>query len=267
LNKVPGFSWTRDDFRRQLKKSTFAPGARFLSFASQRDLEVFYAFCRAVDDSADDYGPAKGRRYLAAWKKALARRPGPGAPLLVVEVWRLCGERGIPMALLRELIKGAESDLRPKVSFKTRGELLLYCHRVAGVVGQACLPIFGVPLEKGAAYAESLGLAFQLINIVRDAKEDAHHGRCYFAQDDLKRLGSEQAVAALYAKLALDALALSDALAATLPSRPLRPSRLMRALYGELLRTMLADGLRVREKRYRLGNFKKAWIILKSLAS
>jgi phytoene synthase len=262
--KAPGFAWGWEDFRRELKKSSFAPGAIFLNAEARRDLEVFYAFCRAVDDSADEFGPAKGRCFLGLWRAALKKKPGKEGPLLARELWRLSSERGIPRALLLELIQGAESDLRPKVAFKTRRELLLYCHRVAGVVGQACLPIFGVSLKSGAEYAEALGLAFQLINIVRDAKEDAAQGRCYFAEEDLRRFG-QSGVIAEYASLAKAALAKADSLALRLPFAPLRPSRLMRALYGELLEQMISDGLRVHEKRYRLGALRKAGLIFRSL--
>lgn len=239
----------------------------FLDGPAQEDLRIFYAFCRAIDDSADDFGPQKGREYLRAWSKALARKPDASSPLLVNEVWRLCKERQIPMALLRELIQGAESDLRPHVSFKTRKELMLYCHRVAGVVGQACLPIFGISLKEGSEYAETLGRAFQLINIIRDAKEDAWRQRDYFAQDDLKKFRTREAVIAHYAGLAQQSLYAADRLSIGLPAKGLRPSRLMRALYGELLDRMFADNFRVYEKRYRLGKARKAWIILKSLLS
>lgn len=262
---TPGFSWGRDDFKRELKRSSFAPGAIFLDSEARQDLEVFYAFCRAVDDSADDFSAAEGRNYLIAWKRALAKKPGASAPLLVRELWSLSQRRQIPLSLLRALVAAAASDLRPRVSFKTRKELFKYCHGVAGVVGQACLPIFGINLRQGAAYAETLGLAFQLINIVRDVREDAALKRNYLAQDDLKKLGSPQAVVRAYATLAQGLLIRSDTLATVLPAQGLRPSRLMRALYGELLETMVADELQVFEKRYRLSAPKKAWIILKAL--
>jgi phytoene synthase len=265
--KAPGFDWTREDYRRELKRSSFAPGAMLLNKAARLDLEVFYAFCRAVDDSADEFGQSEGRAYLAAWKKAVSGKPRPAAPLLVRDLYELCKRRRIPPRLLHELIAGAQSDLRHKVGFKTRRELMQYCHRVAGVVGQACLPIFGIELKAGAEYAEALGRAFQLINIIRDAEEDARRGRDYFATQDLRQLGSRQALVAAYAGLAGQELARADALSQGLPAKGLRPSRLMAALYGELLQVMLKDGLQVYEKRYRLSAAKKMWIVLKSLVS
>jgi phytoene/squalene synthetase len=263
---TPGFEWTWDDFRSQLRQSSFAPAMLLMDATARRDLEVYYAFCRAVDDSVDDYGPVQGQQHLQHWEEAINAPPGAAEPLLLRELRRLCAERGIPLHLLQELIEGARSDLRPKVEFETRADLFNYCHQVAGVVGQASLRIFGLGAAQGTDYAETLGRAFQLINIVRDAREDAERGRNYFALEDLKACGSPQATADAYARMALECLRDSDALSARLPSGPLRPSRLMRALYGGLLDAMLADGLRVFEKRYRLNPLVKIWIILKSLA-
>ena len=122
-------------------------------------------------------------------------------------------------------------------------------------MGQACLPIFGLELRRGRAYAEALGRAFQLINIVRDAREDAARGRIYFALADLKRHGlsekaflagqGAQALLQDYALRAKAGLAKADQLARSLPASGIRPSRMMRRLYGALLEAMLADGVKV----------------------
>jgi phytoene/squalene synthetase len=273
--KVPGFDFGPADFSRALKASSFAPAALVLNSKRRKDLEIFYAFCRVVDDCADEYAPAEGRRFLKAWQKALAKAPSPTAPLLQRELWRLSAEYGIPLGLFRDLVLGALSDLRPRVRFARQLDLNRYIHRVAGVVGQACLPLFGVELKAGRAYAEALGRAFQLINIVRDAKEDAARGRLYFCLEDLRKQGlSEkkalagrgmQPVLLDYALRAQAALREAERASAGLPKSGLRPSRMMRKVYGALLDAMLADGLKVFEKRYSLSGPKKFWLVFTGL--
>jgi phytoene synthase len=271
---APGFGWSREEWEDQLRKSSFAPGALLLDRQSRADLVVLYAFCRAIDDCADEFGRAEGRSYLSQWKKALAGR-NPQAPDLVRELKAMADRRGLEPGLLAELIRGAESDLRPKVRFKDRRELSLYCHRVAGVVGVACLPLFGVDLAAGRRYAETLGRAFQLINILRDAAEDAGNGRLYFALSDLKRHGVSErealsghrmaGVLADYAAWARAELQTAGDLARALPKRGMRPSRMMRLLYGEILDQMKADGLKVYEKCYRLGRARKLCLVARGL--
>lgn len=271
---APGFAWSLEDWEAKLRKSSFAPGAMLLDRQSRSDLVVFYAFCRAIDDCADDFSRAEGRVFLNQWKKALAG-DHPQAPDLVRALKDMARRRGLKPSLMADLIRGAESDLRSKVRFKDRKELALYCHRVAGVVGVACLPLFGVELEAGRAYAETLGRAFQLINIVRDAAEDAGNGRLYFALSDLKRHGvserealsghAMQGVLTDYAAWARAELQTARDLSRKLPRRGMRPSRMMRILYGEILDKMTKDGFKVYEKRYRLNRFRKLWLILRGL--
>ncbi|MES2201805.1 MAG: squalene/phytoene synthase family protein [candidate division FCPU426 bacterium] len=272
MSQIPGFDQDPRDFRRSLKKSSFALGALFLAPSQRRELEIFYAFCRAVDDCADDHPPAQAKLYLARWRQALAKAPDSQAPLLVRELHALAARHAIPLALFRELVTGALSDLRPKVRFTDARALETYCHQVAGVVGQICLPLFGVDRVRGKEYAETLARAFQLINILRDVREDAARGRIYFTLADLKAQGVEekdflqgkipQALLALYAERARVLLARSDALARALPRQGLGPSRMMRRLYGSLLDQMQKDGLRVLEKRYRLRAIQKIWAVL-----
>jgi phytoene synthase len=276
--RAPGFDLAPEDFGKLLKKSSFAAGALLLDSRRRRDFEIYYAFCRSVDDCADEYSVPQGRAYLRQWELAL-RRPAAGrvadGPLLVSELHRVARDHGIPLALFRELIQGALSDLRPKVRFASHKELGLYCHRVAGVVGQACLPLFGLGLGQGKDYAETLGRAFQTINILRDAAEDASKNRIYFALSDLRLHGltqrdflagkGVQGLLADYAARAATSLERADRLALGLPATGLRPSRMMRRLYGALLDSMVRDGLRVFEKRYRLSGLKKMGIILRAL--
>ena len=261
-----------------MRASSFGPGAWCLGGQARADLATYYSYCRAVDDCADEYRPAEARRHLAAWKKELAAlRRGRASSPLGRALAELCRRRGIPLGLLDGLWRGAVSDARPNVRMRRYRDVRAYCYRVAGSVGTACLPIFGLPLEEAAPFARALGEAFQLINIVRDAGEDAQRGRLYFALEDLRAHGvaplaflagrggaPAQALMADYASRARQALARADAAMLGLDRRALRAPRVMRAIYGGLLDAMLADGLQVFQRRYRLSTARKAWLVAKA---
>ena len=120
----------------------------------------------------------------------------------------------------------------------------------------------------------------QLTNILRDVREDASLGRLYFALEDLGRHGLKerefmagkggaraQRLIYDYAWRARSALRKADEEARGLPARGLRPSRLMRAIYGSLLERMAADSFRVFEKRYSLGPWRKRWVVVRGLVA
>jgi phytoene synthase len=262
-----------------MRRSSFGPGALFLDASAREDLGLFYAYCRAVDDCADEFAPAEARAHLAAWRRELdaLHRGKPESPLGKA-LASLCLRRGIPAGLLDDLWEGASSDAKPKVRLGRYADLRRYCYQVAGSVGVVCLPLFGLDLQAGTTYALALGEALQLINILRDVREDAQRGRLYFAQEDLALHGVREAelldgvhnerVERLftdYAWRARHSLRRADEEARSLPKAGLRPSRLMRALYGRLLEDMAADGFRVSEKRYRLGRLRKSLIVAKAL--
>jgi phytoene synthase len=262
-----------------LKRSSFGPGVLALDRQARADLAVYYAYCRAIDDCADEYAPREARRHLGLWKAELDRlHRGAPASALGRSLAELFTRRSIPAGLLDDLWLGASSDARARVRHKTWQDLRRYCYLVAGSVGLSCLPIFGLDLEAATPYGLALGEAFQLINILRDAKEDAGHGRLYFALQDLEAHGlaedefmrgqggarAERLLHA-YAWKARHALALADRAAEGLPGRGLRASRLMRSIYGDLLEAMARDGFRVFERRYRLGPARRAWAVARGL--
>jgi phytoene/squalene synthetase len=272
-----------------LKRSSFGPAALLLDARSKADLALFYAYCRAIDDCADEFSPRQAAVHLDRWKGELGLlAKGRPASALGKGLGELCLRRHIPLGLLEDLWRGARSDARAKVRFGTWEAVRGYCYQVAGSVGLACLPIFGISIvggDSGAvaaarAYARALGEAFQVINIVRDLREDASLGRLYFAVEDLKRYGLGEAefmagkggaraerLMHAYAWRARAALRRADEAAALLPAKPLRPPRLMRALYGGVLERMEADGFRVFERRYSLGPWRKAWTVVRGLVA
>ena len=278
LARTPGLGGLLDGDA-LLKRSSFGSGALLLGAQERQDLALYYAYCRAIDDCADEFAPAQARQHLKLWQAELtALHQGRPRSPLAQGLAELLLRRKIPAGLLDDLWQGAWSDARAQVRFKRWHDLHRYCYQVAGSVGLVCLPIFGLDLQSGGRYALALGEALQLINILRDVKEDVAKGRLYFAQEDLRAVGlsdadfmqdrhadGQQRLFAYYAARARAALAVADAEARTLPSAGLRPSRIMRAVYGDLLTMMEADGFQVREKRYRLPWWRKQRAVLSAL--
>lgn len=157
---------------------------------SQRDaLYAVYAFCRAVDDAADENDPREAPRLLAGWREELARcyRGAPLHPVTVVLAAAL--ERyPVPKASLEAVIDGMEMDLAV-TRYATFAELETYCRCVASAVGRASIEIFGYRNPATREYADALGVALQLTNILRDLHEDAARDRLYLPLEDLERFG------------------------------------------------------------------------------
>ncbi|HTB23594.1 MAG TPA: squalene/phytoene synthase family protein [bacterium] len=277
---TPGMG-TERNWGAVLKRSSFGPAALLLDRQARADLSVFYGYCRAIDDCADEFKPDEARGHLRLWKRELELlAKGRPATDLGRSLEELCARRKVPAGLLMDLWQGASSDARPAVRFKTWASVRAYCYQVAGSVGLVCLPIFDLDLDRAGAYARALGEAFQLINILRDVREDASLGRLYFALEDLERHGlapeefmagkggaRAQRLIYAYAWRARAALRTADAEAGSLPAKGLRPSRMMRAIYGGLLERMSSDSFRVFEKRYSLGPWRKRWVVVRGLVA
>jgi phytoene synthase len=169
----------------------------------RRALCAVYAYMRRCDDLADDPKlPVDERRQkLAEWLDAVHRSLAGYATDDAVLLALADTQRRyqIPAILLDQLAYGTAMDLEPNlgndrvppgtlpVQYRTFDELHLYCYRVASVVGLVCIRVFGYRDSAAESLAESLGLAFQLTNIIRDVKEDAAMGRIYLPQEDLDR--------------------------------------------------------------------------------
>jgi phytoene synthase len=161
-------------------------------------MSALYAFCREVDDVADDENvPTETRRaQLADWradvKRACENRWGetPSSPKFLVnrELQPVIKQFGLRFELFDELIKGCEMDLDTK-RYENFEQLELYCYRVASVVGLLSIEIFGYKNPASRDYAIYLGKALQLTNILRDVKNDASRGRIYLPQSELKKFG------------------------------------------------------------------------------
>lgn len=253
-------------------KSSFLPAFRLLSPERRKDLELFYALCRDLDDIADagNYPPAQRYEGLEAWRAGFGRRDFRGLPANVADLVR---RRSLDRGLFLELLDGVATDLAPGVRMPARSDLDLYCHRVAGTVGRLCLPIFGADPERAAHYAETLGRALQCTNILRDTGPDLRRGRIYYPLDELAAAGIEEfprgaeAYLENFARRTERLFEEAAALAPAQDGRALRPARIMASVYRALLRKMQKDGLRVMEKRYRLSKMEKLWAITRALAA
>ena len=149
-------------------------------------MHALYAFLRETDDLSDDPDP---RCSLAVWREQLnAALAGTFRHRCHAALSDTVGRYAIPPEYLHDVITGAEGDLQP-VTIRTFDDLKTYCYRVAGVVGLACVRIWGVKpgADSAAVHALSVeaGFAFQLTNILRDVGEDRDRGRVYLPADEL----------------------------------------------------------------------------------
>ena len=160
--------------------------------AKRDGMSALYAFCREVDDLADEETRPldERRRELAAWRADIALACAGGGPQFAVnrELQPFIARHRLPFALFDELIRGVEMDLDIK-SYETWADLEQYCYRVASVVGLLSIEIFGYRNPACRQYAEHLGQALQLTNILRDVRIDAGRGRVYLPASELARCG------------------------------------------------------------------------------
>ena len=151
---------------------------------------TLYAFCREVDDAADDDSVPSAKRAasLQQWRDDIRRACEWGEPQFQVcrELRPFIRQFALPFYLFDELLVGMESDLE-KNRYRDFDELKLYCHRAASVVGLLSIRIFECDGDEAERYAENLGQALQLTNILRDVAEDAKRGRIYLPQSMLEK--------------------------------------------------------------------------------
>lgn len=174
----------------------FAWGIRVLPGPKRHAIAALYAFARQVDDLADRDEPA--REELESWRAAIGGLPSSQDSNAVLVALADAMERyGIPKQALVDLVDGALMDC-DRNRYATWDELREYCRRVAGAVGVACAAVYEpTSWEAARPRAETLGLALQQINIMRDVPEDWGLGRVYLPQDELEHFGvSEEEIGA-----------------------------------------------------------------------
>ena len=251
-------------------KSNLALAFISLGRERKRDITIFYAFCRVIDDIADssELSVAEKRVRLEAWRKMLRTADADEVPL-AHDVRSLIDKYSLSTAMLEEIIAGVEMDLSIS-RYATFEELRVYCYRVASAVGLVSIEIFGYRNPRCKEYALELGLALQMTNIIRDVGKDLQDGRIYLPQEDLARFNyseielrdrqyNERFVRLMEFE-ATRAQEFFSLAAAALPSedrRAMVPAQIMSSIYRGLLRQMELDKFRVFEKEYRLSKMEK----------
>jgi len=252
-------------------KSNLALAFISLGRERRRDITIFYAFCRVVDDIADSkiLAVEEKRRRLTAWREWL-RASKADESALASDIRGLIDKYSLRPEMLEEIIEGVEMDLSI-THYATFEDLRVYCYRVASAVGLVSIEIFGYRNPACQEYAVQLGLALQMTNIIRDVGKDLSNGRIYLPQQDLARfeypeedlrlkkyndpflrlMEFEAARAEEFFAHAAELLPRED-------RRSMVAAEIMRSVYQALLRRMKADGFRVFEKEYRLSRLQKS---------
>jgi 15-cis-phytoene synthase len=252
-------------------KSNLALAFISLGRERKRDITVFYAFCRVIDDIADssELSAIEKRVRLAKWRQILYAG-ARDEPLLARDVRELIAKYSLPIDMLEEIIAGVEMDLST-LRYPTFEDLRIYCYRVASVVGLVSIEIFGYRNQRCKQYAIELGLALQMTNIIRDVGKDMQNGRIYLPQEDLARFHyseseliqrryNERFVQLMDFQARRARQFFSNA-AAALPAedrRAMTPAEIMSSVYRGLLRRIELDKFRVFEKDYHLSKTEKA---------
>lgn len=242
--------------------TSFYWAMRILARPKRNAMYAIYAFCRVVDDIADDPGEApEKRQQLQFWRKEIGDifAGNPSGPL-----GRSLALAGSRYDLQKEdflaIINGMETDVGGeqspgRVRITNLDELDLYCDRVAGSVGRLSNQVFGVDRQTGNELAKCLGRALQLTNILRDLMEDAQIDRLYLPRDMLEDHGIEQtdpmevlkapAIAAVCAQIATMAeqyFAEANVVLSRLARSKVRPAIIMMAMYKHVLLRLNARG-------------------------
>ncbi len=240
----------------------------------RRALYAVYAFCRFIDDIADDESIREPALLLKRWREELDRVYA-GAPTRALSRALADSARRfkIPRELFEEIINGVEMDLSRK-RYQTWEELRPYCYRVASALGLICIEIFGYRNPSAKQYAENLGLALQLTNILRDVREDAERGRIYLPLEDLARfnVSEEEILGGVYspnfvrlmdfeARRARELYALAQSELALEDRATLLTAEAMRLIYAALLERIIKSNYRVLDRRHRLSAPHKLYLV------
>jgi phytoene synthase len=258
--------------------SSFYYSFLFLPQERRRAITALYAFCREVDDTVDECTDASiARNKLMWWRQEIGAMLA-GSP--THPVTRALAPHMARYALdgkhLLAIVDGMEMDL-DQTRYLDYPGLQRYCWHVAGVVGILSASIFGVTRPQTLQYAEKLGLAFQLTNIIRDVGEDARKGRIYLPVNELQKFNVTAAdilnarhgenFENLMRFQAQRAQAMYDEAFALLPAEDRRAQRaglMMAAIYRALLSEIERDGFHVLTQRISLTPIRKLWLAWKT---
>jgi phytoene synthase len=262
---------------RKAQGSSFYAAMKLMAKPEREAMFAIYAFCRAVDDIADDGVGTRDERHaaLVAWRADLDSLYAGGAPGRAAFLADAIRRYGLRKDDFLTVIDGMDMDVAEDIRAPSLGTLDLYCERVASAVGRLSIKVFGMEEKPGFELAHHLGRALQLTNILRDLDEDARIGRLYLPREycdnarlavlEPKRAVGDAAIDPVCRKVAGLAHEHFGAAMRTLRRRPkgsLRAPRLMAAVYSEILREMEKQGWAPPRHRVRLSKPRLAAIVL-----
>ena len=259
--------------------SSFYYSFLFLPEDKRQAIIALYAFCREVDDVVDNTSDINlARTKLAWWRSEIdnmyQHQPTHPVTQALAPVLK---EIDLPRIHMLEVIQGMEMDLETH-NYADFEQLKIYCYHAASSVGLLSARIFGYQQESTLQYAQDLGMAFQLTNIIRDVYEDAQRGRFYLPADELEKFGVSQTDilqqrytesfyklmrfqaerAHSYYEQAFQYLAETDRYAQ-------RAGIVMSAIYRTLLQEIENDGFKVLSHRTSLPPLRKLWLAWRTL--
>jgi phytoene synthase len=281
VGPAPDDAALREAVRRKVEAAgtSFYWAMRLLPADRRHGMYAVYAFCREVDDIADDLAatPDEKQRALVAWHDEVEAIYA-GRPRHLVA--RALSEPVARYAMRRDdfhaVIDGMEMDAAADIRAPDLTTLDLYCGRVAGAVGHLSVHVFGDASADAHAVADSLGRALQLTNILRDLDEDAQRGRLYLPREILERHGirSAEPIEVLrhpalpaacrdVAAIAQEHVADAERAMARCSRRAMRPAAVMGAFYRATLAALLRSEWRDLGQRVGLSKPQKLWLVLR----
>ena len=257
--------------------SSFYWGMKLLPEIKKRAMFSVYAFCRVVDDIADNSGTIKSKKTkLNDWKKkidSIYNNNNNKNESILKELKTSIETFNLEKRDFISIIDGMLMDVKKKIQFPSKTEFELYCERVAVAVGYLSIKIFGLSGYEGKKYAYSLGMAFQLTNIVRDFREDLDIGRCYIPRSKLKKygikgslsnLGKTNKIQEVLQDILKDAdkfFKKADKISKNLDKKKIIASELMKQFYKKIHKKMFNKNIDI-EKKVRLNFFDKTFILI-----
>jgi phytoene synthase len=261
-------------------RTTFHAGMALLPKVRREAMYAFYAFCREVDDIADESPNVEvSLRGLQQWRERInALFSGHSSEVITAALLPAITRFDLIEADFQSIIDGMAMDAGNPIYAPDTATLDLYCDRVASAVGRVSVRIFGDASPQAMQVAYHLGRALQLTNILRDLGEDASRGRLYLPAELLAKYSicvasltdvlKNPALAALCRELATTAEAhftAADAAMKQCKPAAMRPAKIMRSYYGAILKHMQASDWRQPEMRTTLRKWQKLWLVGKTL--
>jgi phytoene synthase len=257
--------------------SSFYSAMRLMPKPEREAMFAIYAFCRAVDDIADDGIGTRAERHdaLTAWRNDLDALYEGGAAQRTAVLAKAIDAYGLRLEDFLTVIDGMDMDVAEDIHAPSLAVLDLYCERVASAVGRLSIKVFGMDEEPGFALAHHLGRALQLTNILRDIDEDARIGRLYLPQEYLSDAGIETTdpfeaisdpaidrVCRKVANLAHDHYREAKRVMTSRPKGRIRTPKLMGAVYSQILSEMEKTGWLPPRHRVSLGKLRLLRIVI-----